>query len=89
MAGKSGVSVNWGGFKEAVDRTSSGISDTQALMTKIGMAMKGQTVSRQTRADILTRINFSLVSLSAAEPKLFRSVKTYPTEYWSAAWSGF
>lgn len=42
----SGVSINWGGFKEALDRATNGISDTQGLMTKIGQAMKSQTVRR-------------------------------------------
>jgi len=42
----NGVKINWGGFKEAMDRASSGISDTQGLMSKIGVAMKGQTVRR-------------------------------------------
>lgn len=42
----NGISINWGGFKEAVDRASSGVSDAQGLMTKIGQAMKGQTVRR-------------------------------------------
>ena len=46
MAGNNGVSINWGGFKEAVERAGSNITDTQGLMIKIGMAMKGQTVRR-------------------------------------------
>lgn len=45
MAG-NGISINWGGFKDAVDEASSNISDTQGLMTKIGVAMKGHTVRR-------------------------------------------
>ncbi len=42
----SGVSLNWGGFKEALDRACSGLTDTQSLMTQIGVAMKAQTVRR-------------------------------------------
>lgn len=49
---KSGVSINWGGFKEAVDKATSGISDIRGLMTNIGAAMKGQTIRRfQTASD--------------------------------------
>lgn len=43
---KSGVSLNWGGFKEAVDKAASGISDTKGLLTNIGVTMKGQTIRR-------------------------------------------
>ena len=46
MAGKTGVSINWGGFKEMVEKATSGISNTQRLMTHIGMAMKAGTVRR-------------------------------------------
>jgi len=43
---KSGVSINWGGLKESLDRAMAGIAESQGLMTKIGMAMKGQTLRR-------------------------------------------
>jgi len=46
MADKSGVSINWGGFERAVGNAISNLSDTQTLMTKIGVAMKGRTIRR-------------------------------------------
>ena len=43
---KTGISLNWGGLKESVNRATAGIADAQGLMTNIGMAMKGQTTRR-------------------------------------------
>ena len=43
---KTGISLNWGGLKESVNRATAVIADAQGLMTNIGMAMKGQTTRR-------------------------------------------
>lgn len=46
MASESGVSLSWGGLDKALNKATAGISDTRKLMTRIGAAMKGQTVRR-------------------------------------------
>lgn len=46
MANESGVSLSWGGLDKALNKATAGISDTRKLMTRIGAAMKGQTVRR-------------------------------------------
>ena len=46
MASKTGISVNWGGFKDMVGEATANISDTKDLMRNIGVAMKAGTVRR-------------------------------------------
>jgi len=46
MAGKNGISINWNGLKDKLERGSANLADTQRLMTTIGVAMKAQTVRR-------------------------------------------
>lgn len=43
---RNGISINWGGLRDALDRATGNISDTQSLMTEIGIEMKRQTIKR-------------------------------------------
>jgi phage virion morphogenesis protein len=42
----SGIRIDWGGFRDAVDQATSNLSNTKGLMLEIGMAMKNQTKDR-------------------------------------------
>jgi len=43
---KSGVSINWGGLKESVEKAAVEVGNAQGLMAKIGKAMKGHATRR-------------------------------------------
>ncbi len=46
MAGKTGVSINWGGFDKMLGQAAKGMANTQRLMTQIGVLMKASTKAR-------------------------------------------
>ncbi len=46
MAGKTGVSINWGGFDKMLGQAAKGMANTQRLMKQIGMVMAGSTERR-------------------------------------------
>lgn len=46
MAGKTGVSLNWGGFDKALGKAAHKLGDTQALMESVGEALRSGTIER-------------------------------------------
>lgn len=46
MAGKTGVSLNWGGFDKALGKAAQKLGDTQALMESVGEALRSGTIER-------------------------------------------
>lgn len=46
MAGKNGVSLNWGGFDKALSRAGHKLGDTRALMESVGEALVSGTLKR-------------------------------------------
>ena len=46
MAGKNGVSLNWGGFDKALSEAAHKLADRQALMDSIGEALVSGTLKR-------------------------------------------
>jgi len=42
----NGISINWGGLEESLNRATANVSNTKQLMLEIGVAMKSQTVKR-------------------------------------------
>ena len=46
MAGKSGVSLNWGGFDKAMGNAAHKLADTKALMESVGEALVSGTLGR-------------------------------------------
>ncbi len=46
MAGKTGVSLNWGGLDRAVNRAAHRLSDTKELMESVGEALVSGTLKR-------------------------------------------
>lgn len=43
---RSGISINWGGLREAINNGTANIANTRDLMREIGLAMKAGTVRR-------------------------------------------
>lgn len=46
MAGKNGVSLNWGGFDKAMGNAAHKLADTKALMESVGEALVSGTLGR-------------------------------------------
>lgn len=46
MAGKTGVSLNWGGFDKAMGKAAHKLGNTQALMESVGDALVSGTLKR-------------------------------------------
>ena len=46
MGGKTGVSLNWGGFDKALGKAAQKLGDTQALMESVGEALRSGTIER-------------------------------------------
>ena len=46
MAGKTGVSLNWGGFDKAMGKAAHKLGNTQALMESVGEALVSGTLKR-------------------------------------------
>lgn len=45
MAGKSGVSLNWGGLDRALNRAGRNLSNRQALLDSVGEALVSGTLA--------------------------------------------